>query len=48
MKVLMGAANIVRGGSHSGNVAAADLVQACSQDGLPMVQQVGRQAKRVF
>lgn len=27
MKVLMGAPNIVRGGSHSGNIAAADLVQ---------------------
>ncbi|MGY2261686.1 alpha-D-ribose 1-methylphosphonate 5-triphosphate diphosphatase [Pseudomonas sp. SDO55104_S430] len=113
MKVLMGAPNIVRGGSHSGNVAAAelaeqglldilssdyypasllqaaftlaaqsesidlaqamrmvslapasaaglndrgqiaqglraDLVQARSQDGLPVVQQVWRQAKRVF
>nr|WP_180202813.1 alpha-D-ribose 1-methylphosphonate 5-triphosphate diphosphatase [Pseudomonas sp. SbOxS1]NYU02343.1 alpha-D-ribose 1-methylphosphonate 5-triphosphate diphosphatase [Pseudomonas sp. SbOxS1] len=113
MKVLMGAPNIVRGGSHSGNVAAADLaaeglldilssdyypasllqsafalaaqsdriglaeavrmvslnparaaglndrgeiaaglradlVQARSQEGLPVVQQVWRQAKRVF
>ncbi|VVP22527.1 alpha-D-ribose 1-methylphosphonate 5-triphosphate diphosphatase [Pseudomonas fluorescens] len=113
MKVLMGAPNIVRGGSHSGNVAAADLadlglldilssdyypasllqsafmlaaqseriglaeavrmvslnparaagltdrgeiapgmradlVQARSQDGLPVVQQVWRQATRVF
>ncbi|NUU36049.1 alpha-D-ribose 1-methylphosphonate 5-triphosphate diphosphatase [Pseudomonas sp. C2B4] len=113
MQVLMGAPNIVRGGSHSGNVAAADLaaeglldilssdyypasllqaafalaaqseridlasamrmvslaparaaglndrgeiapglradlVQARSQDGLPVVQQVWRQAKRVF
>lgn len=113
MKVLMGAPNIVRGGSHSGNVAAADLaaeglldilssdyypasllqaafalaaqservdlaeairmvslaparaaglsdrgeiapglradlVQARSQDGLPVVQQVWRQAKRMF
>lgn len=113
MKVLMGAPNIVRGGSHSGNVAAADLaaeglldilssdyypasllqaafalaaqseridlagamrmvslaparaaglsdrgeiapglradlVQARRQDGLPVVQQVWRQAKRVF
>ncbi|MFY0731044.1 alpha-D-ribose 1-methylphosphonate 5-triphosphate diphosphatase [Pseudomonas sp. NFX15] len=113
MKVLMGAPNIVRGGSHSGNVAAAtlaaeglldilssdyypasllqsafvlagqseriglaeavrmvslnparaaglndrgeiavglraDLIQARSQDGLPVVQQVWRQAKRVF
>ncbi|MNF59799.1 Alpha-D-ribose 1-methylphosphonate 5-triphosphate diphosphatase [compost metagenome] len=113
MNVLMGAPNIVRGGSHSGNVAAADLaaeglldilssdyypasllqsafalaaqseriglaeavrlvslnparaagltdrgeiapglcadlVQARSQDGLPVVQQVWRQAKRVF
>jgi alpha-D-ribose 1-methylphosphonate 5-triphosphate diphosphatase len=113
MSVLMGAPNVVRGGSHSGNVAAADLaaeglldilssdyypasllqaafalaaqdnqcdlaeavrmvtltparaaglsdrgeialglradlVQARSQDGLPVVQQVWRQAKRVF
>ncbi|MFC6300069.1 alpha-D-ribose 1-methylphosphonate 5-triphosphate diphosphatase [Pseudomonas sp. CCM 7893] len=113
MKVLMGAPNVVRGGSHSGNVAAAglaaeglldilssdyypasllqaafalaapdndcdlpqavkmislaparaaglsdrgeiaiglraDLVQARAQDGLPVVQQVWRQAKRVF
>jgi alpha-D-ribose 1-methylphosphonate 5-triphosphate diphosphatase len=113
MKVLMGAPNIVRGGSHSGNVAAADLaaeglldilssdyypasllqaafalaaldnpcdlaqavrmvslaparaaglsdrgeiapglradlIQASSRDGLPVVQQVWRQAKRVF
>lgn len=114
MKVLMGAPNVVRGGSHSGNVAAAglaaeglldilssdyypasllqaafvladqqdggdlsravkmislapahaaglsdrgeiavglraDLVQAKkSRDGLPVVQQVWRQAKRVF
>lgn len=113
MKVLMGAPNIVRGGSHSGNVAAADLaaeglldilssdyypasllqsafalaaqsdriglaeavrmvslnparaaglndrgeiaaglradlIQARSQEGLPVVQQVWRQAKRVF
>ncbi len=28
MKVLMGAPNIVRGGSHSGNIAAHDLVSA--------------------
>ncbi|MBK5396625.1 alpha-D-ribose 1-methylphosphonate 5-triphosphate diphosphatase [Pseudomonas sp. TH39(2020)] len=113
MKVLMGAPNVVRGGSHSGNVAAADLaaeglldilssdyypasllqaafslaaqanqcdlaeavrmvtlaparaaglsdrgeiavglradlVQARTQEGLPVVQQVWRQAKRVF
>ncbi len=113
MKVLMGAPNVVRGGSHSGNVAAAslaaeglldilssdyypasllqaafvladqqddgdlsravkmislapakaaglgdrgeiaiglraDLVQARSREGLPVVQQVWRQAKRVF
>ncbi len=27
MKVLMGAPNVVRGGSHSGNIAAADLAQ---------------------
>ncbi|CAI8741331.1 hypothetical protein EMIT0P258_130109 [Pseudomonas sp. IT-P258] len=54
----MGALNIVRGRSHSGNVAAAELaaglndhgeiatglraelLQARSQDGLPVVQQV--------
>lgn len=113
MGVLMGAPNIVRGGSHSGNVAAADLakeglldilssdyypasllqaafllaaqdnacelpqavgmvsrapaqaaglddrgeirvglqadlIQAKNQDGLPVIQQVWRQAKRVF
>src|SRR5690606_33634661 len=28
MKVLMGAPNIVRGGSHSGNIAAAELAAA--------------------
>ncbi|KAF1018480.1 MAG: Alpha-D-ribose 1-methylphosphonate 5-triphosphate diphosphatase [Paracidovorax wautersii] len=28
LKVLMGAPNIVRGGSHSGNIAAADLARA--------------------
>lgn len=28
LKVLMGAPNVVRGGSHSGNIAAADLVRA--------------------
>src|SRR5262245_473743 len=28
MRVLMGAPNLVRGGSHAGNVAAADLAQA--------------------
>ncbi len=77
----MGAPNVVRGGSHSGNVAAAglldilssnyypaslsqvaglndrgeiaiglraDLVQARRCDGLPVVQHVWRQAKRVF
>jgi len=44
MNVLMGAPNIVRGGSHSGNVTAADLAAA----GLPVVQQVWRQAMRVF
>ncbi|WP_297839475.1 alpha-D-ribose 1-methylphosphonate 5-triphosphate diphosphatase [Pseudomonas sp.] len=113
MGVLMGAPNVVRGGSHSGNVAAADLakeglldilssdyypasllqaafilatqdngcelpqavgmvsrapahaaglddrgeiriglradlIQAKNQDGLPVIQQVWRQAKRVF
>ncbi len=40
MKILMGAPNIVRGGSHSGNVAAKDLVEAglldvLSSDYLP-------------
>lgn len=79
MKVLMGAPNVVRGGAHSGNVAAvglaravkmislapahaagltdrgeiaiglrADLVQARRREGLPVVQHVWRQAKRVF
>lgn len=62
MKVLMVAPNVVRGGSHSGNVAAAgltdrgeiaiglraDLVQAKRRAGRPVVQQVWRQAKRVF
>lgn len=91
MNVLLGAPNVVRGGSHSGNVAAAglaaeglleypaslsravriinqapaqaaglsdrgeiaiglraDLVQARRRKGLPVVQQVWRQAKRVF
>lgn len=76
MKVLMGAPNVVRGGSHSGNVAAAglvaeglldilssdyypasllqvafllaDLVQVRRRAGLSVVQQVWRQAKRVF
>jgi alpha-D-ribose 1-methylphosphonate 5-triphosphate diphosphatase len=32
MQVIAGAPNIVRGGSHSGNVAAADLVRAGSVD----------------
>jgi alpha-D-ribose 1-methylphosphonate 5-triphosphate diphosphatase len=32
MKVIAGAPNIVRGGSHSGNVAAADLVRADAVD----------------
>jgi alpha-D-ribose 1-methylphosphonate 5-triphosphate diphosphatase len=32
MKVIAGAPNIVRGGSHSGNVAAADLVRAGAVD----------------
>ena len=27
-RVLMGAPNLVRGGSHSGNIATADLAQA--------------------
>ena len=32
MLVIAGAPNIVRGGSHSGNVAAADLVRAGTVD----------------
>ena len=44
MTVLMGTPNIVRGESHSGNVAAADQTAS----GLPKVQQVWRQATRVF
>ncbi len=41
LKVLMGAPNVVRGGSHSGNVAAADLAEAglldiLSSDYVPM------------
>jgi alpha-D-ribose 1-methylphosphonate 5-triphosphate diphosphatase PhnM len=44
MNVLIGAPNIVRGWPHSGNVAAADL----AAEGLSVVQQVWRQAKRVF
>ena len=32
MQVIAGAPNIVRGGSHSGNVAAADLVRAGAVD----------------
>jgi len=44
MTVLMGTPNIVRGESHSGNVSAADL----TAEGLPKVQQVWRQATRVF
>ena len=32
MEVIAGAPNIVRGGSHSGNVAAADLVRAGTVD----------------
>jgi alpha-D-ribose 1-methylphosphonate 5-triphosphate diphosphatase len=32
MKVIAGAPNIVRGGSHSGNIAAADLVRAGTMD----------------
>jgi alpha-D-ribose 1-methylphosphonate 5-triphosphate diphosphatase len=34
MMVLMGAPNIVRGGSHSGNVGAMDLAEAGLLDGL--------------
>lgn len=61
MKVLMGASNGVRGGPHSGNVAAVRIladrgeiamglraVQARSCDGLPVMQHVWRQAKKVF
>lgn len=34
MKVVMGAPNVVRGGSHSGNVSAIDLVRQDFLDGL--------------
>jgi alpha-D-ribose 1-methylphosphonate 5-triphosphate diphosphatase len=34
MEVIVGAPNIVRGGSHSGNVTAADLVRAGAVDAL--------------
>jgi alpha-D-ribose 1-methylphosphonate 5-triphosphate diphosphatase len=34
MKVVMGAPNVVRGGSHSGNISAADLVERNFLDGL--------------
>ena len=34
MRVIAGAPNIVRGGSHSGNVSAADLVRAGTVDAL--------------
>ncbi|WP_309139728.1 amidohydrolase family protein [Siccirubricoccus sp. G192] len=34
MEVIAGAPNIVRGGSHSGNVAAADLVRQGAVDAL--------------
>ena len=34
MKTIMGSPNIVKGGSHSGNVAAADLAEAGLLDGL--------------
>lgn len=34
MKVVMGAPNVVRGGSHSGNVPAIDLARRGSLDGL--------------
>ena len=34
MQVIAGAPNIVRGGSHSGNVSAADLVRAGAVDAL--------------
>ncbi|RYI18772.1 MAG: alpha-D-ribose 1-methylphosphonate 5-triphosphate diphosphatase, partial [Acetobacteraceae bacterium] len=32
IKVMMGAPNLIRGGSHSGNVAAADLAEAALLD----------------
>ncbi len=35
MEVIAGAPNIVRGGSHSGNVAAADLLEAMPWTRLP-------------
>ena len=44
MNVSMGTPNIVRGESHSGNVTVADL----TAEDLPKVQQVWRQATRVF
>jgi alpha-D-ribose 1-methylphosphonate 5-triphosphate diphosphatase len=34
MQVIAGAPNIVRGGSHSGGVAAADLIRAGAVDAL--------------
>ena len=34
MKIIMGAPNVVRGGSHSGNVSANDLAKAGLLDGL--------------
>ena len=34
MKTIMGSPNIVQGGSHSGNVAAAELAKAGLLDGL--------------
>jgi alpha-D-ribose 1-methylphosphonate 5-triphosphate diphosphatase len=34
MKIIMGAPNVVRGGSHSGNVSANELAQAGLLDGL--------------
>jgi alpha-D-ribose 1-methylphosphonate 5-triphosphate diphosphatase len=34
MRVIAGAPNVVRGGSHSGNVAATDLVRAGVMDAL--------------
>lgn len=34
MQVIAGAPNVVRGGSHSGNVAAADLLRASAVDAL--------------
>ena len=47
IKVLMGAPNIVRGGSHSGNVAAIDLAHVCNTADVPVVRSVWRGGRRV-